>query len=414
VQAHANASGMHDEAKHALHLLRGRLDDLRALAKLCRYAISGTPHAVARLRDALECLAADHPHGRLPTEIATPPTSDRATGSDIHFAAAFDLFAGAAFVSKDDDARRDRYIAAIVEAVTAAMAFPLGYAREAATYLGESAELPTSYAAVVIANATERLIEDKSACAPALPRATRTHVAILARSWVESNPVTAMFAVLGGPKVTDIVLEPNAQGRVRPGDVITLVLEAGANLADLGVMFCPHEPADVKSREHGRLRVKVPRRAATGPVAIVKKAAFAPLLAVYDDYLKRFPHEIGNSIFRVAPMNTWAFPSAFGGPDVHIDTPVERVVIAAFGARGRLRAGDRVPIGQHVAIHYRAMPAGSAAGRPPAIHAPGGTIARGARPDVVLYRPAKLGEARVEIGWDDVKASVTIVAKEAP
>lgn len=413
VQASAGAGGMHDEAKHALQRLRGRLEELRSLAKLCRYAVSGMPHAFARLRDALDCLAADFPGAKLPTEIAPAPSSEAATGTDLHFAAVLDLFAGAAFVSKGDDPRRDRYVAAIVHAVTAAIAFPLAYAPESATYLGDASELPTSYAAVVIANATERLIEDDRTCAPAVPHASRKQLATLARSWVEANPVTTMFAVLGGPQVTDVVLAANAEGQARPGHSIGLIVEGGGSLADLGVMFCPHEPADVKSREHGRLQVSVPRHAASGPVAIVKRAALTPILTVYDDYLKRFPREMANSVFRVAPMNTWAFPYAFGGPHVHVDTPVERVVITAFGARGRLRAGDRVPIGHRVAIHYRAVPAGSSAGRPPKIDAPVGTITRGSRSDVVFYHPAKPGEARVEIGWEEAKAAVTIVAKEA-
>jgi len=59
--------------------------------------------------------------------------------------------------------QRDRLIIGIVRAVENAISFPLAYSSAAATYLGEgSGELSRQYAAAVIGNATQRLLEGLS------------------------------------------------------------------------------------------------------------------------------------------------------------------------------------------------------------------------------------------------------------
>jgi hypothetical protein len=180
-------------------------------------------------------------------------------------------------------------------------------------------------------------------------------------------------------------------------------------------MFCGHEPARFTGTTKDSLHVHVPERARTGPIAIVQQSpTFAPLVAVHDHYMKRYPAEWAASIFGMVPMNLWAFPYAFAGPHLEIANPITRVEVRAFTRAGRLHHGDKVSIGEKVAIHYRVFPPGSAGDAAPKIHAPHGEISRGARSDVVFYRPTRAGDVQLELEWSSAKASVEIVAKEAP
>ena len=55
----------------------------------------------------------------------------------MNFTAVIDLLAGAAFVSKDDPAQRDRLIVGLIRAVEDAIGYPLALSSEAAEYVGE-------------------------------------------------------------------------------------------------------------------------------------------------------------------------------------------------------------------------------------------------------------------------------------
>jgi hypothetical protein len=180
VQRCAGALGSGDEAASALRRLTAKLDNLRGLASLTRLALIGHPHAFARVVDELYCLSVDFPddplgpcahHGCCPDDL-----DDR-----VQLAAAIDLFVGASFVSKDDPDQRDRFIVGLVRAIEDAIAFPIVYSHEVAAYLGTDPTMAPVHAAIVVGNATGRLIEGDQKCVPRVPASIRCKLECLAR-----------------------------------------------------------------------------------------------------------------------------------------------------------------------------------------------------------------------------------------
>jgi hypothetical protein len=333
IQHSADAANDREDADASLRSLGARLDNLRGLATLSRLAILGHPHSVQRLIDELHCLVVDFDAAPLDalgpeTELHEDEPDDR-----VLLAAAVDLFAGAAFVSKNKPEQRDRFIIGIVRAIEDAIAFPVTFATEAATLVGDiSGQVSLLHARIVIANARQRLIERDERCVPLVPSHIRRRLYCLARMWMDRNPVTAFFDAISGPRLKRIVhWEDPARAQpddARTGDQVTLLLErpsdvgdcdGGAWLDDLGVMFCPHQPAPVVRTVVDGLQVLVPARARTGPIAVVKtEPDFMPVKDLIAKYASRFPIEWSLSIFGYVRIDLWAYPCAFGPPILEI------------------------------------------------------------------------------------------------
>lgn len=367
VTAYGASMGAQQEAGVKVRALQATLADLRNLATMCRFAVVGHPHSFARIVDELECLSVDFPSDTLPREKTAEFCEDE-VDTRVDFTAAIDLFAGASFVSKDEPARRDRYVVALVRAIEAAIAFPVTFSLEAATYIGQgTGEIAPLHASIVIANATRRLFLGDYLCVPRAPRDLRGRLERLARHWMRANPVTTFFEVVAGPRVRHIVHWENPV-RPRPddaqvGDPVTLLLERrdgvpsmqpppppdapngassdmaimsapaddGADpcdhgLGNLAVMFCPHQPAPVIRIVEDGLQVQVPAGACTGPIAVVNKSPdFATVGSVIDQYFARYPIEMASSVFGAVRMDQWTYPFAFSRPILEIARSVRDV-----------------------------------------------------------------------------------------
>jgi hypothetical protein len=434
VQGYADGSDLHDEAAAKLSDLKAALTNLRNLAILCRLAILGHPHSFARVIDEMHCIAVDFPSGPLDDHEGDGEFCEDEPDNRTQLAAAIDLFAGAAFVCKDDPCRRDRFIIGLIRAIEDVMAFPVTYSAEAAAYVGEgTGELSPAHASIVIGNATRRLIESDQKCAPRVPAEVRLRLRRLARQWMWANPVTAFLAAVSGPKVHRIVhWEDPARDQpddARVGDPVTLLLACstedkregdapddtcGASLQGLGVMFCPHQPAAVVRIVENGLEVRVPERACTGPIAVVQKTPdFAPVRTILGQYVQQYLSELSASVFGYVRMDVWCYPFAFGHPILEImQAPIDATV-AAFTPAGRLTNDKSVAVGDTVAIHYSVNPSGSDTGVPMSVTAPGGVVTPGARPGVLLYRPTAPGNTPVDLAWGNLKVSVPVSVKVA-
>ena len=340
-----------------------------------------------RVVDEMYCISVDFPAGPLEVDRHEEFCEDE-QDTRVDFTAALDLFAGAAFVSKNDRQQRDAFVVALVRAIEAAMAFPVTYSVEAATFIGKGCgEISPLHASIVIANATRRLLAGDYLCIPRAPRDLRGRLEHLARHWMQSNPVTTFFNEVSGPRLRHIVHWEDPS-RTQPddariGDPVTLLLErwggcgdeapapsttgsmfypggamsgattsmmstpmrdapavsdtntpvqvdaygdsCGDDLRGLSVMFCPHQPAPVVRLVRDGLEVRVPEGAVTGPVAVVRsKPDFTKVGTVIDDYFRRYPTEMNASIFGMVRMDTWAWPFAFGRPILEIMASKDR------------------------------------------------------------------------------------------
>jgi hypothetical protein len=427
VQACADGQGLHDLAARKLSELQAYLAVLRNLASLCRLAIAGQPHAFARVVDEMHCISVDYPSDPLEENGEEGEFCEDESDDRVQLAAAIDLFAGAAFVSKDDPGQRDRFMVSIVKAIESAIAFPVVFSAESAAYVGQgTGTMVPLEASTVIANATQRLLESDQQCVPRPPVEIRRHLEVLARRWMHRNPVTTFLQVLGGPTVHQIVQweDPSREqpDNASVGDRLTLLVSQDADdledgrgverLRGIRVMFCPHQPAKAMRIIENGLQVRVPEGAVTGPVALVKHAPdFHEVWNLIAEFGHAYPVEMSASIFGLVRMDVWAYPFAFGGPILEITKTPKDVTADAFTSAGPLTGGHSVMVGETVAIHYRVGPSGSDASIPLSVTAPGGVVTRGARPGVIFYRPLTPGEMPVELTWGDVTVSVPVHAK---
>jgi len=355
VQSYAASIGAQDEVSVKLRILQATLGDLRNLGIMSRFAILGHPHSFARVLDEMYCISVDFPTGPLEIDKHGEFCEDE-LDTRVDLTAALDLFAGASFVSKDDRAQRDALVVALVRAIEAAIAFPVTYSVEAATFIGKgTGEISPLHASIVIANATRRLLQGDYLCIPRAPRDLRDRLEHMARHWMRSNPITTFFDVVSGPRLRRIVhWEDPSRSQpddARVGDPVTLLLDrrgmsstdqatpsmsmsmsttapdqvdaygdpCGDDLRGLSVMFCPHQPAPVVRIVEDGLEVRVPEGAVTGPLAVVhSKPDFTKVGVVIDDYFRRYPTETNASIFGMARMDMWAWPFAFGRPILEI------------------------------------------------------------------------------------------------
>jgi Putative peptidoglycan binding domain len=229
VQSYADDVGSHNEVAAQLRGLRARLDNLCSLASLSRLAIVGHPRSFARVVDELYCLSVDFPSDPLEKPDGDGEVNEDEPDDRVLLAAAVDLFAGASFVSRDNPAQRDCFIVGIVRAIENAIAFPVTFSSEAATYVKEGdGTLSPLHVGIVIANATQRLLERDAKCVPRAPAHIRRRLEGLALKWMHKNPVDEFFAVIAGRSVRRIEHREDPQ-RTRPddarvGDPVTLLL----------------------------------------------------------------------------------------------------------------------------------------------------------------------------------------------
>jgi hypothetical protein len=428
VQSYAEGAGLQAKAAEKLLELQAYLAVLVDLAVLCRLAILGVPHAFARVVDEMHCIEVDFPAGPLEDENDDGEFCEDESDDRVQLAAAIDLLAGAAFVCKDDPGRRDRFIVAIVRAIEDAIAFPVVFSAEAAAYVSQgedAAGLVPLEASAAIAAATRRLLQGDQDCVPRVPAGIRRRLERLARRWMRDNPVTTFLDVLSGPPVRQIVPwdDPRSEQSddVSAGDPVTLLLRTDREEADgrsrerlreYDAMFCPHQPAEVIRIIDNGLQVRVPEQARTGPVAVVQPAPdFRGVWELLVEFGRSYPAEMSGSIFGLVRMDVWCYPFAFGGPILEIANTPLSATADAFTSAGLLGHDQPVMVGETVAIHYRVSPAGSEAGAPLRISAPGGVVTPGSRPGVLFYRPQRSGPNPVELTWGGVTVSVPIQAQ---
>jgi hypothetical protein len=420
IQLYADGVGFHDDAAAGIGSLRSRLTNLTNLAQLSRMAVVGVPDSFARLRDELTCIAVDFPADPVPAP-GTSNLPDDAPDLRVQLGPVFDLLAGAAFVSKDEPALHDFLVTGVIRAVEDAICYPLAYSAEAATYLsGSSAKLVRGQAELVIANATQRLIERDYRCNPLVPAHIRRRLELMARDWMCANPVTAMFAALTGPQL-DRIVEQATPRDVKPGDIVTLtlrqdcvdspkILGSGEGEPESGgvfALFCPTQMAKVLGRGAGKVEVQVPAFARTGPVAVVRQPALTDVEYLLRRYACAYPAEWSNCLFSVIPMWKWAYPTAFGPPVVQVTQIPVQADVTAYVASGPLSSVGQAVVDSPVYIHYQVDPPGSDGNVPLKVNASLG-VANAATPGLVVYTPAQTGDDAVVLSWGGLSEVVHV------
>ncbi len=417
VQSYADASGLHDEAAVKVSGLRARLNNLQNVASLCRLAVLGQYMSFGRLKDELHCIAVDFPGDPLDADDGKSDDEDE-PDNRYQFAGVIDLLAGAAFVAANDEALRDSLIIGIVRAVEDAICYPLAFCNEAAAYIGQGdGTLATPHAALVIANATRRLIESDYRCDPGVPIDIRARLERLAGKWMRANPVTEMFHAITGPALENIVetIDPDD---AQTGDTVTLSLKmdcarmatepaSQAFTSNLFVMFSPLEPANAPKWAGDSVQVQIPVRARTGPVAILRKPDVTDVSYLLNRYACEYPVEWFYSLFSFIPMWKWAYPVALGPPSIEIAQTPQSVKISVFTRSGQVGSNTPVPAGQPVLIQYQLYPPGSDANVPLQVNAPAGQVQQPAQPGTIVYTPSQRN-GFVELSWGNLQQSIPI------
>jgi hypothetical protein len=441
IQQYADDSGFHEQAEEKLQGLRARLDKLQMLAQLCRFAILGLPMACERLRDELECVAADFPSDPIlcETPCGCPQQMPDDYKGPAQLSAALDLFAGAAFVSKGNRAQRDRFIVGVVRAIEDAICYPLAYAAEAAEFLsGSPSKYPRAQVKAVIATATTRFLEGDLACDPKIPERVRMRLERLACEWMHANPVTDLFCALTGPKWEGALnsIQPKA---AKVGDEITLGLctscasapsdmsvnatagvAAAANTNNAGkgsapeelkVLFCPRQPAKILRYSVDQLVVAVPVGARSGPIAIVRDFGatwLGDIIYLLKRYECEYPVEWSYSLFTLIPMWQWAYPVAFGAPYIEIAFVPQQATIQAYSKYGRLGTSDTVPVNQLVTIYYQVDPPGSDQQIPVQITASTGTLSDIGISGAIGFTASTPGDASIKLSWGALTSTIVV------
>jgi hypothetical protein len=429
IQQYADATGFHDEAQEKILELRAKLVKLGALAQMCRFAVLGLPKMCERVRDELECVAVDFPTDPLLCDAMECGCSHELTADEYRgpaqFAAAFDLLAGAAFVSKGDNKQRDRFIVGVVRAIEDAICFPVAYATEVAEYLdGTSAKFASAPVEAVIATATSRFLEGDFACDPRLPTQVRARLEQLACKWMRTNPVTELFCALTGPKWSGKLqsIQPSAANigdevTLRlcvscadpVGDENSLVSRAGPN--GLKVLFCPRQPAKIVRFSGNQVIVTVPAGSRSGPIALVRDFGsiwLDDIIYLLDRYACEYPVEWSYSVFTLIPMWQWAYPAAFGGPHIKVAVVPQKATVSAFSTYGLLGATDTVQVGDIVAIYYQVDPPGSDQHVPVQVSASSGSLSNLGIPGAIGFTPSNPGDASIKLSWGSLTSEVVV------
>jgi hypothetical protein len=153
---------------------------------------------------------------------------------------------------------------------------------------------------------------------------------------MEKNPVTQFLECISGPRVRHIVRWEDPRNQrpddAQPGDRVTVLVHQdrgenneGRRLSELGVMFCPHQPAPVVRTVDDGLQVLVPELARTGPVAVIVKVPdFSGVQATLQAYADKYVLSWALSIFGYSRIDTWAYPYAFSPPILEIGSSKPR------------------------------------------------------------------------------------------
>jgi hypothetical protein len=419
VETYAATQGGADAATVKLGEMRAALQSLVDLGSLCRLAARGDSRSFARMQDELECLAVDFPDP--PLEMVEHDMGPCDPDPRTQLAAAVDLFAAAAFVSKGDPARLSRYVTAIVRAIENAVAFPLAFADEAAAYVGEGdGTLAPPLATVAVANAALRLLRNDTDCTPAAPVAFCARLEGLAARWIEANPVSGLFELLTGPslKAPPFSLSP---GAAQVGETVTIKLERGYGVRDdsLVVMCCPHLPARILNRREKtvELDIEVPEGARSGPVALVEHPSpqgVEQLVCLIQQYQADYPVEWALSGLGFIPLDEWCYPVAFtDAPRLEVVQVPRAATVAVFDTLGRRAEGRMFKVGDTATITFRVHPVGSEANAPLEVHATKGTVTVTAKPHTLLYRPTQPGTGEIRLSWGSYCTLVRVVAGAA-
>jgi hypothetical protein len=429
VQRYADSTGFHDKAREKIQELLGRLEKIEEVAKLCRLAVLGLPGACERVRDELECVAVD-----FSADPIVPP-DDMEAGAEYkgpaQFAAALDLLAGAAFVSKGNPAQRDRFIVGVVRAIEDAICYPVTYAPEVAEYLsGGPSTFPTTQVGAVIATATARFLEGDILCDPRLPIRVRARLEHLACKWMRANPVTELFLALTGPKWEGVL--QSIQPRIaNVGDEVTLGLRVtcadqvcdtndartNATPKELKVLFCPRQPASIVWYSGSEMVVRVPLGSRSGPIAVVRdfgSTLLRDIVYLLNRYACEYPFEWSYSVFTLIPMWQWAYPVAFGCPHIKIPFVPQTATVTAFSTYGKLEANGTVQVNDFVAIYYQVDPPGSDQQTPVQVTASSGTLSNLGVPGAVGFTPSSPGDVSIKLTWGTLTSTVTLHVGRGP
>lgn len=408
LRMHAQATNVESEMAEKLRDLRTRLEGLVNLASLCRLAVLGEPHALARVTDELQCLVVDYPDS-----LPDLPASEYSNGSphdDGRFAAAFDLLAGAAFAAQAPSKGLESSVVAIVRALESAVAYPLAFADATAAYLNEGdGAVSPKQARIAVANAAERILASDLHCDPGAPAWFRQRLGRLARRWLEGNPVTLLLGALTDPGLAGASVCPES---ARVGELVTL--EWGADVQDpssVVAVFSPHQPAKVLGAFARRMQVEVPEGARSGTIAIVRKPDLKDLDEI-SELAKRYEDAYGPdwtaSVFGTIPLGQWAYAAAFrGAPCVEVTQPPRSVSAEVFDSAGRRAEAKTFTVGDELTIRYRVTPAGSDTDSPPRIIATCGSVVT-AEPGTLKYRPDEPGLGSVRIEWPTCGVTVPV------
>lgn len=445
IQKYADSTGFHDKAQEKIQDLLGRLHKLQGLARLCRLAVLGLPGAFEQVRDELKCVAVDFsPDPIVPREECDPDTDGEYKGP-VQFAAALDLLAGAAFVSKGDPAQRDRFIVGVVRAIEDAICYPVTYAREAAAYLAVGPSMyATTQLVAVIATATARFLEGDVLCDPRLPIRVQARLECLACKWMRANPVTELFFALTGPR-WDGALHSIQPSYANVGDEITLglrpscadqvgAMQSGSTTAatgqgpntqvsstndarattplnDLKVLFCPRQPASILQYSDSQMVVKVPSGSRSGPIALVRDfgtTLLGDIIYLLNRYACEYPVEWSYSVFTLIPLWQWAYPVAFGCPYIRIAFVPQAATVTAFSTYGKLDGSSTVQVNDVVAIYYQVDPPGSDQETPVQVTASSGTLSNLGVPGAIGFAPSGPGDVSIKFTWGTLTSTVAL------
>ncbi len=415
----AEDKGVGKEIEAKLNQIKLRLETIVNLATLSRYALLGEARSLLQFTDEIQCLVhefPDHKEGSHHThEPAAIQHSDGSGHSPegagnpvtgINLAAATDLFAGATFISKGDPEKMLSYVQAIVQTVEKAVAFPLFFAKEAATYLGEGDEQVTrQHAGIVMSNAVQRLLTDHVDCSPSVPSGFHRYLSYLAEKWVKENLVTTLFDTL---KKALLPVNCFHSALVRPGDILEIEMEKNATSLqadEVIVLFTPHQVAKIVSIKQQVIQVEVPRFSQTGPVLVLSKKAeglFKPVEIVENAFKHQYPNEWENSLFSSVPFNKWAYPLFFkDAPVISVTQVPQAVSFQFFNEQGKQIKSDRVPLGQKVTIKYELYPFVSDADADPEIEVMGVKLLPHKKQGELKIFPQKEGPGQIRLKWQD-------------
>jgi len=440
VRAYSRSQGLTSATvSSALAGVTGRLTYLADLASSCRFAILGWRGALPRVLEQMRCIGREYP----PESSEESFESRTEVGMDepdhrVMLAAAIDLFAGAAFVSKDDPEQLRHFVRSLSRAIEDAIAWPLSFASDSAAYVGDSrAKAVPIDATIGVAASVQRLLDGSCHCRIPAPVRIRERVQALAHAWLRANPVSEFFEALSGPKMHECLTGISPR-KAKVGDVITLVVPrhcldfsekreeptktlAGAavptKLAEavpnnVVVMFCPHQPATIQGYSEGGLRVVVPPLAQSGPIALCRRPPIEELneiTCITQRFQSSYPAEWLLSTMTMIPLHHWSYPQAFQtSPWIEIYQAPINATVAVFDSSGH-RAEQKLLIpGDEITVRYHLNPKGRDVKTPLRIETSGGNIGQTGQRNEFVFRPTVRGPGFVKLIWGSYSREISI------